>query len=237
MGMAESTYVQRFSRPERGLHWANAVAFFGMLVTGVALYLPGLAGAFGSRGAVKTVHLAIAAAWICVLLVVVATSDRAALLRTAREIERLGPDDVRWLTGRGGPQGRFNAGQKAHAIAQAAFAVLFTTSGLLLWFGERDTSLRLPGTIVLHDGLTVLASVLVAAHLFLALVWPTTRPALRGMLRGTVRREWASEHHATWVPLSQPTRDAPPSAWVSPGTWALLALAAAVAAIAAVELT
>lgn len=84
MGMAESTYVQRFSRPERGLHWANAVAFFGMLVTGVALYLPGLAGAFGSRGAVKTVHLAIAAAWICVLLVVVATSDRAALGRTGR---------------------------------------------------------------------------------------------------------------------------------------------------------
>jgi formate dehydrogenase gamma subunit len=234
--MAESEYVQRFSRPERGLHWANAVAFFGMLVTGVALYLPSVAGAFGSRGAVKTVHLAMAAAWICVLLVVVATSDRAALRRTAREIEQLGAVDVRWLTGRGAPQGRFNAGQKAHAILQAAFAVLFTTSGLLLWLGERETSLRLPGTIVLHDGLTLLASVLVAGHLFLALAWPTTRPALRGMLQGAVRRDWAAEHHARWVPLSQPTQDAP-AAWASPGTWALLALAAAVAVIAAVQLT
>jgi formate dehydrogenase subunit gamma len=210
-----------------------------MLATGVALYLPALAGDVGSRSDVKAVHLGIAAAWICVLLIVVATSDRAALRRTAQDLERLGPEDVRWLTGRGGPQGRFNAGQKAHAIAQAAFAVLFIVSGLLLWSGERDTSLRLPGAIVLHDGLTFLASVLVAGHLVLALIWPTTRPALRGVLRGTVRREWASEHHAGWVASPRPSPRPPLSAAASSSavTWVLLTLAGAVAAVAVVALS
>jgi len=235
--MAESKYVHRFSRSERTLHWANALGFFGMLATGVVLYLPGLAGTFGSRGSIKTIHLTFAAGWICALLVIVATSDRAALRRTAEEMDRFAPDDARWLTGRGGPQGRFNAGQKAHAIAQASFAVLFTTSGLLLWFGERDTRLRLPGTIVLHDGLTLLTSVLVAAHLFLALVWPATRPALRGMIRGTVRRDWAAAHHATWATAAT-LRELPRSspAWASVLTWTLLVLAGSVAILSTVEL-
>lgn len=229
--------MHRFSRPERAVHWVNAVAFFGLLATGMALYLPGLAGMLGSRGALTTIHLTVAAAWICALLVIVATSDRGALRRTAQEIDRFAPDDLRWLTGRGAPQGRFNAGQKAHSIAQAAFAVLFMTSGLLLWFGERDTRLRLPGTIVLHDGLTMLVSALVAVHLFLALVWPATRPALRGMVRGTVRRDWAAAHHATWVPAATPpAADSASPAWASPVTWALLALAGLVAILAAVEL-
>ena len=235
--MGESAYVRRFSRSERGLHWVNAAGFFGLLATGVALYLPGLAGTFGSRGAIKTVHLAAAAIWLCMLIAIVAVSDRGALRRTAQEIDRFAPDDLRWLTGRGAPQGRFNAGQKAHAVAQASFAVLFITSGLLLWFGERDTRLRLPGTIVLHDGLTVLASALVAAHLFLALVWPPTRPAMRGMLRGTVRRDWATMHHARWVATAMPlARDSVPTAWASPVTWALLGCSTAIAVIAAITL-
>lgn len=235
--MAESPYVYRFSRSERAVHWVNATAFFGMLATGIALYLPGLAGTFGSRGAVKTIHLMVAAAWICCLLLIVALSDRRALRRTADEIDRFAPDDLRWLRGRGGPQGRFNAGQKVHAVAQAAFVVLFTTSGVLLWLGERDTRLRLPGTIVLHDGLTVLASALVAAHLFLALVWPATRPALRGIVRGTVRREWATGHHAAWVTApTPPAGDAATPAWSSPVTWILLALAACVLVLAPVVL-
>jgi cytochrome b subunit of formate dehydrogenase len=40
----------------------------------------------------------------------------------------------------------------------------------------------------------------VIGHLFLALVWPTTRPALRGMVRGDVDAEWAREHHSKWSP-------------------------------------
>ena len=49
-----------------------------------------------------------------------------------------------------------------------------------------------------------------AGHFFLAVVHPGTRPALRGMVLGTVDREWAAHHHAAWV--AGLDRDARPSA-------------------------
>ena len=230
MATDESLYVRRFSVAERTIHWVHVGAFAGLLATGIALYLPALAGALGSRQALKAIHLAIASGWAAVLLAIVASSDRAALRRTALEVERFDADDLQWLRRRPAPQGRFNAGQKLHAVAQAAFAALFVISGLLLLLGEGDTRLRLPGTIILHDGLTVLASGLVAVHVFLAVVWPTTRPALRGMVRGSVRRDWAAAHHAKWLRAPAEHPDGAPQ-WRSAMTWALIAGAVGLAAL------
>jgi formate dehydrogenase subunit gamma len=121
---------------------------------------------------------------------------------TIRELERFDADDVRWLLHRGGRPGRFNAGQKLNTIVTAAFAVLFAVSGFLLWYGERDTRFRFANTILLHDGLMYAALVLLAGHLYLSLVHPSTRHALRGITRGSVDAEWARRHHPRWAPLA-----------------------------------
>jgi cytochrome b subunit of formate dehydrogenase len=42
--------------------------------------------------------------------------------------------------------------------------------------------------------------VLVAGHLYLALINRGTRHSLRGMVLGSVREDWAREHHAKWTP-------------------------------------
>lgn len=220
--------VRRFSATERALHWIHAVAFFGMLVTGVALYLPALAGGVGSRQDLKAVHLVVAVGWVVALLLVAALGNRRALRATALELDLFDDDDRRWLRGAAAPQARFNAGQKLHSVVQAAAAVLFVVSGVLLLAGERDTRLRLDGTILLHDALTVGATALVAGHLYLALVHPPTRPALRGMLGGRVDAAWAASHHAKWRP--GPLAPTPgPAPLRRPLTWVLLALALAVA--------
>ena len=44
--------------------------------------------------------------------------------------------------------------------------------------------------------------VIVVGHLYLSLIHPTTRHALRGMTLGTVREDWARKHHSKWT--SQP---------------------------------
>ncbi len=194
----------RFDATERLLHWVHALAFFVLLASGLVLYLPSLSDALGNRPLAKDVHLITALAWLAALLLIGLLGNRRALGRDRREIERFDADDLAWLRGRPAPQGRFNAGQKAHAILQAALAVLFTVSGVLLWLGERNTRFRLDGTIVLHDGAMFAAVALVLGHLFLALVWPTTRPALRGMVRGDVDARWAQEHHAKWDPATDP---------------------------------
>jgi formate dehydrogenase subunit gamma len=180
-------YVHRFSRTERTLHWVNALGFFTLLATGLILWLPGLSIAVGRRPLLKDIHLWGGVAWIGALVLVVLLGDRRGMLRTARELERL--DD-----------GRLNPGQKVNAILSAAFAVLFLVSGLLLWLGERDTRFRFGSTVVLHDGVTLAALVLLAGHLYFAVLNPATRHSLRGITRGTVSEEWARRHYSKWEP-------------------------------------
>jgi formate dehydrogenase subunit gamma len=199
-GAQHLRYVERFTRTERLLHWVHASAFLVLLGSGLVLYLPSLAIAIGRRPLVKDIHFWTGVSWAGAILLVSCLGNRRALLATIRELDRFDRDDWHFLTGRvRAPQGRFNAGQKVNAILTAAFAVLFFVSGMLLWYGERDTRFRLPGTVFLHDALMYVSVVVVAGHLYLALLHPSTRHALRGMTLGSVREDWARAHHAKWL--------------------------------------
>ena len=198
-------YVERFTLTERLLHWVHASAFFVLLGSGLVLYLPSLSAAVARRPLIKDIHFWTGISWAGAILLVSLLGNRRALARTIREIDRFDRDDRRFLAGdTHAPQGRFNAGQKVNAVLTVAFATLFFASGLLLWYGERDTRFRLGGTVFLHDTLMYLSVVIVAGHLYLSLVHPTTRHALRGITLGTVRADWARAHHAKWQPTPAP---------------------------------
>lgn len=195
------SYVRRFSRTERVLHWANAAFFLTLLGSGLVLYLPSLATAVGRRPTVKDVHLYAGGGWFAALALIVLIGDRRGLARTARDLDAFSADDRRWLAGRRpAPQGRFNAGQKVNAALTVAFTLLFGISGTLLWLGEGDTRYRFASTVVLHDGLMFASLALLLGHLYLAVIHPATRHALRGMTLGTVSEEWARHHHPRWEP-------------------------------------
>jgi len=136
-------------------------------------------------------------------VLVIALGDRPALRAAWREIETIDRDDRRWLQGRRALQGRFNAGQKLNAIVTTAFALLFAASGVLLWLAARDSRFRWEGPIVVHDTLTLLSLALVIGHLYLAVIHPTTRHALRGMTLGDVREDWARQHHPKWMEATE----------------------------------
>jgi formate dehydrogenase subunit gamma len=184
---------------ERVLHWVNAAGFFFLLATGLILYLPRLSELVSRRQTIQGIHFWGGVGWLGALAAVLVLGARR-LLRTARDLETFDRDDLRWLRGRRAPQGRFNAGQKINAALTAAFTILFGISGLLLWFGEQDTRFRFASTVILHDGLMYFSLALLVGHLYLALIHPATRHALRGMTLGDVRVEWAMRHHAKWEP-------------------------------------
>ena len=193
------SYVRRFSRTERVLHWVNALGFFLLLATGLILYLPSLAADVGDRPLIKDLHFWGGIGWVSALVLVALGGDRRGLLRTAREIDGFSREDVNWLRRRRPrEQGRFNAGQKVNAALTASFLVLFFASGMLLWAGERDTRFRFASTVILHDGLLYASLALLVGHLYLAVIHPATRHALRGMVTGTVREDWARTHHPRW---------------------------------------
>jgi formate dehydrogenase subunit gamma len=192
--------LPRFTLTERALHWVHAAAFFVLLGSGLVLYLPPLSEAVGRRPLVKDVHWWTAVAWAGAMALIALVGNRRAVLQAARDIDTFDADDRRFLRGSWrAPQGRFNAGQKVNAILTAAFALLFTVSGVLLWLGERDNAFRMEGTVFVHDALMFISLVLLVGHLYLAVIYPRTRHALRGITLGTVREDWAREHHPKWV--------------------------------------
>lgn len=202
------TRIERFNRTERTLHWVHAAAFLLMLATGLVLYLPDLSEIVARRNLVKNVHIWTAVAWAVLVVAIVVLGDRRRLVEDWREIETIDQDDRRWLRGRRVPQGRFNAGQKINAILTVAFALLFAVSGFFLWLGERDHRFLFDGTGTVHLWLTWASVVLLLGHLYLALIHPTTRHALRGMTTGKVDEGWALRHHPKWA---RGKRDAPMS--------------------------
>lgn len=197
--------IARFAGAERALHWLLAVTFFLMLGSGLALFVPDLA-TLVARPTAKAWHLNSALALATGVLALFAAHGLR-LRATMREMDRFDRDDLRWLFGwsrllRGEPappQRRFNAGQKLNSALVAGLLVVLFVTGLLLLLGERDTRFRLDGTVVIHDWATWILIGLVAAHLYLAMIHPSTRHALRGITRGDVDREWARRHHRTWV--------------------------------------
>jgi formate dehydrogenase subunit gamma len=160
--------VVRFTRTERALHRIHAIAFIVLLVSGLCLYLPALAELVGRRGLFKTIHFYTAVAWLVALLAVVVVGNRRSLLALAREVDRFDVRDRTWFRDFGEPSGRFNAGQKLFTVVTAAFAVLFTVTGFLLWYGERDTRFRFANTLLIHDWVMYVSVILFIGHLVMA---------------------------------------------------------------------
>jgi formate dehydrogenase subunit gamma len=216
-----STTALRFTPTERVLHWAFALLYLGLLGTGLPLLVPALRPWI--RGYTPLIgvrlHLACAALWVLAVLLVVAAGDRRVLRRTGRELTTFVADDARWL--RRFPRwliadpleraamdvavGRFNAGQKVNALFSALTAALLLISGLALipldggvlaeWLTGADSI----GTWRrAHQWLTWLVLLPVAGHVFLATLFPPTRPSLPGMLGGRVDQVWAARHHPRW---------------------------------------
>jgi formate dehydrogenase subunit gamma len=205
-------YVYRWSIPMRLVHWTLALAFLGLLSSGLALESAELRGIpfLGSK-LVREVHLT----WAVLLLVLPALAgawdsfrELGSAWREARSFRRV---DWTWLRGLclrvvGGrrelaPQGFFNAGQKLNVLVLAVLLAGLAITGTLI---APEAGRPVPQGIreliyPIHRLLAYATLPILLGHVLLATVWPSTRPALRGILSGYVRRDWARSHHGAWL--------------------------------------
>lgn len=212
--------VRRFTRSELVVHWTLAVTVLAMIVSGIAL------GVNIWHAAVFPVHVGSVFVLAGGLVLIALTGDRRAIARTAHDLRTFGRDDRSWLAqaprialraGQGPPVGRFNAGQKLNTLLISALLVASTASGLYWWarlHGVFSNS-NLDGAIHNVAGVTII--VLVCGHLYMAVLNPATREALRGITTGSVDAGWAAHHHAAWVaeldgatPPAEPPRPSSP---------------------------
>ena len=168
--------VRRFEPIERLGHWW--VAFFFVLT---ALSGLGLGDDRQGGSPALTLHLVSAGALIAGLVLLPVLPGRRALLATAGSLTGLNPR-LR----------KFNVGQTAAAYVIAALLVGIYATGLSALATHADDG----GP---HGAVVAFTLIVLAGHVFLALVFPPTRPALRGMLTGWVDRTWARRHYPRWV--------------------------------------
>jgi formate dehydrogenase subunit gamma len=198
--------IERFTPFERSAHWANAIAFVILAVSGLAMafgkffLLPVLGRAlFGwLTYALKTAHNLAGPLFAVSLVIVFFTFLRD-------ELPRKG--DLAWIRTGGGlfggaeePSHRFNAGEKV--IFWGGVVVLGAAEGGSGFVLDRV----LPGldylrgdmqlAHIVHSCAAMLMMALLLGHIYLGTIG--MKGAYQGMRTGYVDEAWAQEHHELW---------------------------------------
>ncbi len=192
--------IERFTRPERALHWATAAAVLVCAITGLILYVGPLTALVGRRTLVKDTHVVAGLAMPVPLVLAYAGRWRASVRADVRRLGRWTRADRRWLWSRGRDAtdavGKFNAGQKANAaFVVGMIPIMVVTGSIMRWYEPFDITYRTGATFV-HDWTAIATWVVVTGHIAFALSDPGS---LRGMLTGRVGRTWAEDRHPLWA--------------------------------------
>jgi cytochrome b subunit of formate dehydrogenase len=161
------------SRPFRSL--------FSLLhrISGVALILLPMLATFKSRGDARIHIYNIKQAWTWIF------------------------DDFKWLALMGvaavnpkiklPEQGKFNAAEKINFMVLMATYPLYVATGLLMWL----TPLAILSWLM-HFFMALNAVPLIGGHLYMAMINPSSRKGLNGMITGHVDRSWGKHHYRRW---------------------------------------
>jgi len=198
--------ILRFRPSERILHWSIAVPFMLCYATGIVLMTcfplrsPGV-----SRGLLSWTHKGGGALMILLpaLTAIMNWRDRKIHFYNIGQAWSWAAQDLKWLILMGAAavsrkitlpdQGKFNAAEKLNFMMVMCTYPFFILTGVLMW---------LPDSIVLfwmvHVGLALLATPLMLGHIYMALINPSTRVGLSGMISGYVDRRWSEHHYGRW---------------------------------------
>ena len=198
--------IERFTPLERATHWATAISFAILAISGIVLafgkfFLLPVLGAtlFGWLSyALKTAHNFAGPLFAVALVIFILTYLRDNLPQAS---------DMAWLKKAGGmfgggevPSGRFNAGEKVLFWSGViALGLVVVASGLVLdklvpGFG--DTRGQMQIAHIVHGVGSVLMMAMFCGHIYMGTVG--VRGAYQAMRTGYVDEAWAKEHHELW---------------------------------------
>jgi formate dehydrogenase subunit gamma len=198
--------IERFTYFERAAHWAVAISFVILAVSGLVMalgkfvLLPILgATLFGWLSyALKTLHNFAGPVFAVALLVFIVGYLRDNLPRAG---------DLAWLSRAGGmlggdllPSGRFNAGEKV--VFWGGVIVLGLTvvaSGLVLNQmvpGMTNTRSQMQIANIVHGVSSFLMMAMFVGHIYMGTLG--VKGAYQAMSTGYVDEAWAKEHHGLW---------------------------------------
>jgi formate dehydrogenase subunit gamma len=220
-GTPTGRLVERFTVIERGVHWAVAITFTTLALTGLVLtfgknvLLPIIGYTLFSilAEASKFLHNFIGPLLTVLLPLMI-------LLFVHENVFR--KYDWYWIKKGGGmitgehvPSGKANAGQKIlFWIMVVACGLTLVVTGLILDFPNfNQTRATMQAANVVHMVAGLIAIVLLSGHIYLGTIG--MKGALQAMTTGYVDETWAREHHEYWyneVKSGRGAEGAPPAA-------------------------
>lgn len=205
-GQETGRKIERFTPFERSAHWANAIAFCALAISGIVMaygkfFLLPIIGStlFGwLTYALKNIHNFAGPLFAVSLVIVFVTFLKDNLPSK---------EDLVWIAKGGGlfsgtevPSHRFNAGEKVVFWGGVLFLGLIVVgSGLVL-------DMLIPGLIyerstmqianMIHGVATLFMMAMFIGHIYMGTIG--MRGAYKAMREGYVDETWAKEHHELW---------------------------------------
>lgn len=200
--------VEKYRKPTRILHWVHLVSFCLLFLTGLVLFIPGL-GVIAQDSWTRVIHRIAAAIFIIAPLVYIPMNLKATG-KGIKEAFTWGAADIGWLKAApryyfGGDegsmpaQGAMNTGQKLWWLIVLVSGVVFTITGLIMWFAKTTASpALLQWMVFLHDIAFIIAGAMLLLHIYLGLLHPKMTEAWKAIYKGTISVDYAKKHHAKW---------------------------------------
>lgn len=228
--------IPRHSLSDRFIHWGNAALWFMLLATGLALIDNGVVAPFtqgyshalrqllGGGGNLIALHIFLGVIWISSFALYLIVNWRGAVF-FLRSIFTPAQGDFIWLFRKGlqmslgkkmtarlgvslelPPQGYYNSGQKALAVAIVFCCLGIAASGVFMsastTFGVEQYPMfvaLVPWALLLHHICVFLALAGLIIHIYMAALSLEERPGLQSMLSGSVPESYARHHHPLWL--------------------------------------
>jgi formate dehydrogenase subunit gamma len=194
--------ILRHSNASRVAHWAVAIVFVDLFLSGLALFSPyffWLSSVLGGGSLMRFLHPIAGVA-----LVVLFYPYAAMLMGDNRWL----PNDSKWVKHMAaymrkehpdiGETHKYNAGQKMMFWSMVPIIAVLAVTGVLLWqpwFAPHFSAGARRAAGLVHAVCAFIMFVGIGIHVYAAL-W--TRGSIDAMIRGTVTRAWARFHHPAW---------------------------------------
>jgi len=194
--------ILRHTNAARVTHWAVAIAFTVLFLSGLALFSPfffWLSALFGGGALMRVLHPLFGVALV-LLFYPYALGHL--------DDNRWFPNDTLWVKhmfafmkkddSQIGETRKYNAGQKLMFWSMLPVIAILALTGLTLWqpwFAPGFPAAVRQWTGLIHATCAFVMFVGIGIHVYAA-IW--TKGSIDAMIRGTVSRAWARFHHPAW---------------------------------------
>lgn len=203
--------VLRFTGGERFSHWVHAISYFILLFTGLAVLSVTFRPAMDIVGGIdnaRIIHRVVAVIFVVVVGLKFFIGDtkhhwhwiRSAFTWTKADVMHVKAFATEFFGGKGNypPQAKYNGGEKINSLFTIFGSIFITISGFIMWFPQYFPITLVRIAYPVHDLSMIFMTTALIGHLYLSLIHPESRVALKGMVKGYVPKGFAKSHHGAW---------------------------------------